>query len=127
MRKPETAERPVITKSNLRTEQIDLGRKIQRKIADLKAGRTSSENFIGQTGGIFGEFFKRIENCFSDEILREVFPQAFPFEDLRTDFQDRLNELSGENRDGMIADEVFNNSLGVITEEFLEKLTGAEH
>lgn len=122
----QAAKKPKMTRQNLFAEQKDLGRKIQRKIADMKAGRTTWEHFITQTGSIFSEFFRRVENCFSDEVLREVLPEAFPFEDLRTEFQNRLNELSGENRDGMIAEEAFKEALVDITEEFLDKLTDAE-
>ncbi len=122
----QAAKKPKMTRQNLFAEQKDLGRKIRRKIADMQSGRTTWENFITQTGGIFGEFFRRAENCFSEEVLRDALPEAFPFEDLRTDFQDRLNELSGENRDGMIAEEAFKEALVDITEEFLDKLTGVE-
>ena len=125
MRNSRGAKKPKLTKRHLHDEQTDLARKIERKIADLKSSRITSMQFIQQTGSTFSEFFKRIENCFPEEMLTEAFPKAYPFEDLRTNFQDRLNELSGENRDGMVADEVFTASLVSITEEFLNQVTGA--
>ena len=109
---------------NLQIEQRDFARKITRKIADFIGDRVSAKNFIQQTGGISTEFFSRIESNFKEEDLQAAFPNAYPFEDFRMDFQDRVEELMAERELHKAPDENFRNSLIKITEEFLEGLTG---
>ena len=119
----EAAAMPPINPSKLRAEGNDLERKIRKIMAELTDDRINAKGFVTRTGSVFGEFFKRMENCFSEEVLAEAFPSAFPFEDLRADFQDRIDELFGESRDQLIDGKMFDERLLRITEEFLEKLT----
>lgn len=109
---------------DLANERRDLARKITRKIADFIGDRISAETFARQTGSIAAGFFSRLESNFKEEHLREIFSNAYPFEDFRIDFQDRVEELMAEREANKAPDENFRNSLIKITEEFLEGLTG---
>lgn len=110
----------------LQTEQSDLARKMTRKIADFVAERVGAQDFIRQIGGISGAFFSRIQSNFKEEHLRAAFPNVYPFEDFRIDFQDRVEELLAEREANKAPDDNFKTSLIKITEEFLAELTGVE-
>lgn len=110
----------------IQTEQMDFARKVNRKIADFSEGRLSPEEFTGQIGGLSAGFFNRMEGAYEPEILQENFPNVYPFDDFRTDFQDRVEEIMAEREPGRPISEDIKNALIKITKEFSGHLTGIQ-
>lgn len=110
----------------IQTEQMDFARKINRKIADFSDGRLSAEEFTRQIGGLSGGFFNRMEGAHEPAVLRENFPNVYPFEDFRVDFQDRVEEIMAEREQGRPISTEIKTALIKITKEFSGHLTGIQ-